>query len=66
MHTRLTEGEAVGRNGRHDLPVADHRYGTLAVDTLLKVLAGETIPARTPIDSPVITPANMADFQPAY
>jgi ribose transport system substrate-binding protein len=44
-------------------PVID---GTLAVDTLLKVLAGETIPARTPIDSPVITPDNMSQFTPAY
>ena len=44
-------------------PVID---GTLAVDTLLKVLAGEEIPDRTPIDSPVITPDNMSEYEPAY
>jgi ABC-type sugar transport system substrate-binding protein len=44
-------------------PVID---GTLAVDTLLQVFAGEDIPDRTPIDSPVITPDNLSEFEPAY
>jgi len=44
-------------------PVID---GTLSVDTMLRILAGETIESNIPIDSPVITPDNMADFEPAY
>ncbi|MEX1297016.1 MAG: sugar ABC transporter substrate-binding protein [Candidatus Limnocylindrales bacterium] len=44
-------------------PVID---GTLAVDTLLQVFEGVDIPDRTPIDSPVITPENMSEFEPAY
>lgn len=40
--------------------------GTLAVDTALRILAGEDIEDRIAIDSPVITPDNMAEYEPAY
>ena len=44
-------------------PVID---GTLSVDTMLRILAGETIEPNIPIDSPVITPDIMSEFEPAY
>ena len=44
-------------------PVID---GTLSVDTMLRILAGETIESNIPIDSPVITPDVMSEFEPAY
>ena len=40
--------------------------GQLAVDTLMRVFAGEDIEDFIPIDSPVITPDNMSEFEPAY
>jgi ABC-type sugar transport system substrate-binding protein len=40
--------------------------GTLAVDTALRILAGEDIEDRIAIDSPVITPDNMSEYEPAY
>jgi ribose transport system substrate-binding protein len=40
--------------------------GELAVDTSLRILAGEDIEDRIAIDSPVITPDNMSEYEPAY
>jgi ABC-type sugar transport system substrate-binding protein len=40
--------------------------GELAVDTALRILAGEDIEDRIAIDSPVITPDNMSEYEPAY
>jgi ABC-type sugar transport system substrate-binding protein len=40
--------------------------GELAVDTLLRIFAGEDVEDFIPIESPVITPDNMAEFEPAY
>ncbi len=33
---------------------------------MLRILAGETIEPYIPIDSPVITPDIMSEFEPAY
>jgi ABC-type sugar transport system substrate-binding protein len=40
--------------------------GELAVDTALRIIAGEDIEDRIPIDTPVITPDNMSEYEPAY
>lgn len=40
--------------------------GELAVDTLLRIFAGEDVEDFIPIESPVITPDNMSEFEPAY
>ncbi len=40
--------------------------GQLAVDTLTRIFAGEDVEDFIPIDSPVITPDNMSEYEPAY
>jgi ribose transport system substrate-binding protein len=40
--------------------------GELAVDTMLRIFAGEDVEDFIPIESPVITPDNMSEFEPAY
>jgi ABC-type sugar transport system substrate-binding protein len=44
-------------------PITD---GTLAVDTALKVLAGQTIPAFTGLPNPIVNASNVATYTPAY
>ncbi len=44
-------------------PITD---GTLAVDTALKVLKGETIPEFTGLENPIVEPSNVSTYKPAY
>ncbi len=44
-------------------PVED---GTLGWDTTLSILNGETVDARIPLNLPVITSDNIADYDPAF
>jgi ABC-type sugar transport system substrate-binding protein len=39
--------------------------GRLAVETLAKVMAGETVPADVPLENTVVTKENIGDYKPA-
>jgi ribose transport system substrate-binding protein len=44
-------------------PITD---GTLAVDTALKVLKGESIPEFTGLENPIVDATNVGTYKPAY